>query len=516
MNKAALSRAGLETHDDIAVFLPYQQRWILDRSRVKIAVKSRQVGITWSTAYEAVEVACASKKSGGSDFWYQTYAQEDALEFINDAAMWARAFEQSFEIEEEELSEEESHEYFILPEGEKSIKIRSIVFKSGFRVTALPHSPRKLRGKHGVYCLDEAAFHGDIRGALKAAHAFRMWGGRVIIISTHNGVENHFNKLIEEVKAGKHPSYSVHEIDIYQACSEGLFKRICRIKNEEWSQEYEDAWIADLLDSEGAEEEFLCIPARSGGQYISSAVIEARMEVPAANVIRFERNDEFVLLPEEEREKQINDWLNDKVLPILRLLPSAHAHYYGQDFGRSSDLSAIAIGFLSQSLSLIVRYMIELANVPYESQKQIAVFILQHLPRFAFACIDSTGNGAYLGESLLQKFGETKIEACKVNDPWYAETLPKMKARFDDGTISIPRDADIKQDIALLSTINGVPKLPKKRLAAVRPGVRELRHGDAAIALACICRAATHQAPKTAYEKVPKRAGLWASKGAMF
>ena len=56
----------------------------------------------------------------------------------------------------EELSEDEAQEYFLLPDGVRSIKITSIRFKSGHRIVALPHSPRKLRGKGGVYCLDEA------------------------------------------------------------------------------------------------------------------------------------------------------------------------------------------------------------------------------------------------------------------------------------------------------------------------------------------------------------------------
>lgn len=499
-----------QVYDEDAVLLLYQQRWVLDRSRVKIAVKSRQVGITWATAYEAVEVAALAKSSGGSDFWYQTYAEPDALEFINDCAMWARALEQSFHIEDEELDEEESNEYFVLPEGEKSIKIRSIVFDSGYRITALPHSPRKLRGKHGVYCLDEAAFHEDIRGALKAAHAFRMWGGRVIIISTHNGVESEFNKLIEDVKAGNQPSYSVHEIDIHTACSQGLYRRICKVLNEDWSIEKEKAWIDDLLKSDGAEEEFLCIPARSGGTYISPAVVMARMN--GGTVIRYKCDDDFALQDEDVRVAAVDAWLEAEVLPVLRTLPKDFPHYLGLDFGRSSDLAVTSIGYLQQNLHLMATLMLELTNVPYEQQKQIFLAVVKNLPRFAFGCIDATGNGGYLGEVALQRYGETKIEPCKINDPWYAETLPKMKARFDDGTITVPLDLDVKQDIGQLSVINGVPKLPKKRLASVRPGVREMRHGDAAIAIACLCRAATHQAPKIKYTKIEKRGGLWASK----
>ena len=35
-------------------FLPYQKKWILDNSRIKIMEKSRQIGMSWSTAYRLV------------------------------------------------------------------------------------------------------------------------------------------------------------------------------------------------------------------------------------------------------------------------------------------------------------------------------------------------------------------------------------------------------------------------------------------------------------------------------
>ena len=36
-----------------AIFLPYQANWIKDQSRLKLMEKSRQIGLSWSTAYAA-------------------------------------------------------------------------------------------------------------------------------------------------------------------------------------------------------------------------------------------------------------------------------------------------------------------------------------------------------------------------------------------------------------------------------------------------------------------------------
>ena len=35
-------------------FLPYQKAWIMDGSRIKLMEKSRQIGMSWTTAYELV------------------------------------------------------------------------------------------------------------------------------------------------------------------------------------------------------------------------------------------------------------------------------------------------------------------------------------------------------------------------------------------------------------------------------------------------------------------------------
>ena len=42
-----------------AIFLPYQAKWIKDQSRLKLMEKSRQIGLSWSTAYAAAERTAA-------------------------------------------------------------------------------------------------------------------------------------------------------------------------------------------------------------------------------------------------------------------------------------------------------------------------------------------------------------------------------------------------------------------------------------------------------------------------
>ena len=71
------------------VMLPYQQRWIADKSQVKVQEKSRRVGLSWA---EAADSALEAAASSGQDVWYIGYNKDMAIEFILDVAQWAVHF----------------------------------------------------------------------------------------------------------------------------------------------------------------------------------------------------------------------------------------------------------------------------------------------------------------------------------------------------------------------------------------------------------------------------------------
>lgn len=501
------------TTEHLPALLPYQLAWVNDRSTVKVCVKSRRIGISWATALEAVELSALRRDQGGMNVYYQVYAGEDTKGFIDDCARWARGINLLCNMQTREVTGDEAEENYVLADGDKSVLVHSLEMQSGFGIYGLSHSPRKLRNKSGLYILDEAAYHDDVRGALEAAGAFRVWGGRVAVISTQDEVDNEFNELVQDVKAerGARASYSLHEIPLPEAVAQGLYKRICYVRGEPWSPEREHAWVEELLASEGAEAEYLCIPRKSGGTYIPRAVVEPCMtdEYP---VVRFHAEDGFLTKDEAARNRIIDRWCADVLGPLLARLPKGRAHYLGEDFGRSSDLTVLAPGYEQQDMTLEVPFLVELANVPYESQKRVVFYVLERLPRLTRAVFDATGNGGYLAEQALAHWGETIVEAVAMNIPWYGEALPKLRARFQDSAIRVPRDLDVVQDLAKFQVIDGVPRLPKLRVNTKVRGVT--RHGDAGVALACLAYAvASTPAVHYGYQRVPKRAGHFASKG---
>ena len=69
------------------LFLPYQERWILDDSRIKLVEKSRQIGFSWASAYEAVRKQ--SQSNATLDEWISSRDEIQARLFLDDCKKFA-------------------------------------------------------------------------------------------------------------------------------------------------------------------------------------------------------------------------------------------------------------------------------------------------------------------------------------------------------------------------------------------------------------------------------------------
>ena len=72
-----------------------------------------------------------------------------------------------------------------------------------------------------------------------------------------------------------------------------------------------------------------------------------------------------------------------------------------------------------------------------------------------------------------------------ISEAWYRATMPKLKSRIEDKTISLPKDAYTLNDLRSLKVVRGVARIPDKR------GKDEsgARHGEAAISLGMLIHA---------------------------
>lgn len=478
-----------------AVLLRYQVEAIQLSHQHDLFVeeKSRRTGFTYAWGAESVLTAAPAR--GGMNVFYIAYNLDMTREFIGYCGDFTKAFDQVSSAPSEFLYDDGSEE------GIKSVRID---FPSGHSIVALSSKPRSLRGKQGLVIIDEAAFHDQLEELLKAAIALLMWGGRVVVISTHDGADNPFNQLIEDIRAGRKKGY-VHRTALADALTDGLYKRICLRTGKSWSPEAEAAWEADLRKTYGdaADEELDVIPSRGSGTYIARATVEATM-TPEYPLLRLSLPNGFERQDKDYRAEFVAEWLETEVLPhLLRFDPARHS-FFGQDFARSSDLSAVACGQIDELTVLHCRLMIEMRNVPFREQKQLLDYLCARMPLFASAKMDARGNGQQMAEDMQDDWGHERIEAVMATAKTYVSMMPRLKARIEDRTLILPRNDAIVEDLRMIKLVRGVPSIPD-RSADKADGAKGKRHGDTAIALMHLVAAADEDVVQIDFHSLPDR-----------
>lgn len=466
-----------------AVLLPYQQELLATTAanQVTFVQKSRRTGYTWGVGADAVLTSAASREAGGMDTLYIGYNLDMAREFIDVCGMWARAFNHAA-CTVEEFVFKDRHK-----DGDADIQAFRIGFASGFEIVALSSRPRSLRGRQGYVIIDEAAFHDDLPELLKAAMALLIWGGKVLVISTHDGETNPFALEIEEIKKGRKP-YALITLDFDQALKDGLYQRICMVRGKDWSPEAEAAWREDIVAFYGqaADEELFVIPSNGSGTYIPSVLIQRqqRGDIP---VVRWAAPTDFLLLPDVVREHEIATWCEQELKPLLDAMDKTLLSALGEDFAMSGDLTVLWPVQVLQNMTRRPPFIVELRGMPYAQQKQVLWYILDRLPRFVGAAMDATGNGAPLAQETADRYGLERIQQVKINETWYREIAPRFKAAFEDGTTELPRDLDVYDDHRAIKLVRGVPHVMRTDARAGKgedagKGQGKKRHGDSAIA----------------------------------
>jgi len=320
-----------------------------------------------------------------------------------------------------------------------------------------------------------------------------IWGGKVRIISTHNGEQNPFNELIQEIRAGKRKG-SVFHCTFKEAVADGLYKRVCLRLGKQWTQADEDAWVEEVYHFYGddASEELDVVPKSGTGRYLSRALVEAVTDRDY-ELLRLSLPEEFAEWPNHLREAEVQDWCVQQLLPRMHLFDELKLSYFGEDFGRSGDTTLIMPAQQQANMDLHVPFALELRNVPFEQQKQVLLYLVSRLPRFQAGALDATGNGAYLAEVAKQQFGGSRISEIKLSTEWYRLHMPRFRTAFEDRSILIPRHADMTSDMLSVTMNKGVAKVADD--ARYRGTDGKQRHGEAAIALAMLLFAVAEMEP---------------------
>ncbi|KNY13617.1 phage protein [Shinella sp. SUS2] len=484
------------------VLMEHQKLWIADDSDLKGCAKGRRTGITFVEALDHTLIAAAKRSAGGQNCFYIPDSKPKGREFIGYAAHFAKV------VAKEMVTIEDGIFFDLKADGTtQAISSYIIRFASGFRIEALSSRPENIRGLQGVVCIDEAAFHRNVHDVIDAVNALLIWGGKIRVISSHNGISSAFNEFIKEGVVGKN-GFNIHTYSFGDAVKNGLFKRVCLIKGEEWTAEKEAAWEAKIRKSYGSrtakmKQELDAIPAEAEGAALTRVLIESCMSRDLPAVVRWDRPDDFKNLEDFEREEQANEFCEGVLRPLLSSLDREREHCFGEDFARSGDKTAIVIFEIGADLIRRARLVVELKNIPFDQQRDILFFIGDLLPRLVGGALDARGNGQYLAEKARQRWGEC-IHEVMLSAKWYALNMPAYIEAFTDKSLLLPFDADVLADHQALAYVNGIIKVPDEHSTKGADGYD--RHGDTAPAGALAWFASTQEAIAYEYETARKTA----------
>ena len=144
-----------------AFFLPYQQAWLRDKSRIKLMEKSRQIGMSWTAAYELVRRHALSGCK--LDSWVSSRDEMQAKLFIDDC----KKFASILNVACEDISGSG-----IIAASDS----RTLEFANATRIWSLSSNPDAQAGKRGTRVLDEFALHPDPARLYSKAYPGITWG----------------------------------------------------------------------------------------------------------------------------------------------------------------------------------------------------------------------------------------------------------------------------------------------------------------------------------------------------
>lgn len=395
--------------DKHKIFLPYQQAWVDDRSRLKLMEKGRQIGLSWSTAFATVERT--APKEARNDQWISSRDEIQARLFLEDCKRFAGLLDAAAK----DLGME-------VIDPDKNLSAYVLHFDNGKRIHSMSSNQDAQAGKRGGRVLDEFALHPDPRKLYSIAYPGITWGGQLELVSTHRGSENYFNELVEDIKHRGNPKgFSLHTVTLQNALDQGfLYKLQQALPKDDERQAMDEAEYFDFIRSGCASEEqflqeYMCVPADDAGAFLSYDLI-AGCEYRATDI-----------------------WDLEEKLHKLQDL------YLGMDVGRKHDLTVF---WLLERFSgmRFTRRIITLHNKKFSEQEEV-LYRLLSLPGLRRACLDATGIGMQLAERAQEKFGEYKVEAVTFSGPVKEALAFPLRAAFEDKSIRIPKDDDIRADL---------------------------------------------------------------------
>jgi phage FluMu gp28-like protein len=389
------------------MLLPFQQKWVKDNSRLKLCVKSRQIGLSWCTSYRLVRQKLS--KDARLDAWVSSRDEVQALLFLEDAKRFADVLNVAASDLGQNVVDEQGHTAFTLR------------FANGLRIHSMSSNPDSQAGKRGDRVLDEFALHVDSRKLYQIAYPGITWGGSLEIFSSHRGSANYFNELVREITERSNPKkFSFHLVTLQDALEEGfLYKLQQKLPPDDErlgmdETDYFNFIRSGCADEESFLQEFQCVAADDNTAFLPYDLIAGC----------------------EYRENE--QWQID-------LLDTKNPVFIGVDIGREHDLTVIWVIEQIGGINF-TRRIVEMSKQTFDAQ-EVQLYSLLELPTMRRCCIDQSGLGRQFAERAIRKFGVYKVEGISFTTSTKEELAYPVRVAFEDRTIKVPFSNAVRADL---------------------------------------------------------------------
>ncbi len=382
--------------------LAYQHRWIEDKSRFKLAVKSVQTGYTWAMALEL-----ALDMIDGKTTWlWMSGSQRQSRE----AAQYVKTHLKAMGMAAATL-DLDVEEFF----GKTKTLVDRVTMPNGSRAFFLPANPDTARGFAGNVVLDEFASHENGKAIWAAMFGRVSRGYKLRVFSSPKGAVGKFYELAklcgldagaapeqQPVKAG---AWSAHWLSLPMAIADGAPFDVEELRSA-------------MGDDDLFAQEYLCVFLDAEKQLISTEAVDACVSGRAT-----------LMLPSDFRPQGLL--------------------YMGTDVARRRDLTVHAI-LEKLGEQYIVRAVDVQRKATFAAQKKR---IEDFLPLVRRHAMDAGGLGMQNAEELQRDY-PAKCEPVDfaAGDVKAAMALG-LKRLFDDRRIEIPDDRDLKADLKAVKRI---------------------------------------------------------------
>jgi phage FluMu gp28-like protein len=377
----------------------YQQEWIDDPARFKIAVKAARIGFSYGTGVDHIFRRLAKP---GTTSTILSAGQAQSVEFVETCQKNIQAIGAVAQLDQTKWADEIS---------ETDFTVQRIRFANGSRIMALACNPRTARGYPGDVVLDEFAHVQDSYAIWAAAFRQTALGNRMDVLSTPNGEQGKFFEVASDLgltdgfdtgRIRKGP-WSGHWVDVFKAVEQG-----CPIVIEEMRE--------GIKDEDTFNQEFRCFFLKATGAWIPPELILAAQDAGATV-----------------------DWPAGYV--------ARNPLFSGIDVARDRDQTVL---WLVERIGDVkwTRLVFPLHSVPFPKQHKL-LNPWVHMTRKS--AIDKTGMGSalfdYLDESnpgrvMGVSFGGTNDDGVRMK----VDLAIRLKKSLESFRWRLPADAQIRQE----------------------------------------------------------------------